>query len=376
VNPVVRVIEGLSAWWPALAVDAPMLATPGWLRAMDGRLGARPLTFEVWSDDRVELAAFASVQTTSRPGEFFDLHHILVRPTPDFPLTEQSRAAREALSRTAPDDWLPSLVVMLPGYECVPVGPGSTDPAALAALVTGALDWAAEHDIPTVAFLYLRPTRLALADALREQGFTRLPLTYTWDLHLPGDGIEDYLAALPRKRRKETRREARMLAESGVDIRPVAVEPVFDELVALRCQLVTKYRGRADHAHEAARLRTMIEDVAGGDPTLLLATADDTPVGFALFAPNRDEWLCLAVGHDYADPRSRLTYFGAAYYRAAETAYAVGVRTLGYGQGSWQAKRARGCAPTLMAGWVHSTDPALAATVRASAEVTELVSLD
>jgi hypothetical protein len=188
--------------------------------------------------------------------------------------------------------------------------------------------------------------------------------------------MDDYLASLPRKRRKETRREARTLAESGVDIRKADVWPVFDDLVDLRCQLVAKYRGRADREHEASRLRTMVEDVAGGQPTLLLATADDTPVGFALFAPNRDEWLCLAVGHDYADPRSRLTYFGAAYYRAAEAAYAAGVRTLGYGQGSWQAKRARGCRPTPMAGWVHSTDPALAAAVRASAGVTELVSLD
>jgi predicted N-acyltransferase len=154
------------------------------------------------------------------------------------------------------------------------------------------------------------------------------------------------------------------------------VWPVFDDLVDLRCQLVTKYRGQADRTHEGARLRTMVEVVAGGHPTLLLATAEDTPVGFALFAPNRDEWLCLAVGHDYADPRSRLTYFGAAYYRAAEAAYATGVHTIGYGQGSWQAKRARGCRPTPLAGWVHSTDPALAAAVRASAAMTELVSLD
>ena len=102
-------------------------------------------------------------------------------------------------------------------------------------------------------------------------------------------------------------------------------------------------------------------------PTLLLASVDGAPLGFALFAPNRDEWLCLAVGFDYADPRSRLTYFGTAYYRAVETAYAAGVTTIGYGQGAWQAKRARGCRPTLMTGWVHSTDPALAAAARASA---------
>jgi hypothetical protein len=372
----VVVVEGLSAQWQTLAVDVPMLATPGWLRAMDGRLGDRPLTFLVQSEDRTELAAFASVQTTSRPTEFFDLHHIIARPTPDFPLTDQSRANRTELSRTAPEKWVPSLIVMLPGYECVPVGPNSTEPKALAALVEGTLDWAADQGIPTVAFLYLRPAQQELADALRDKEFTRLPLTYTWDLHLPGEGIEDYLTALPRKRRKEIRREVRSLAESGVDIRPADVWPVFDELVDLRCQLVVKYRGHADRAWEEARLRTMVADVAGGHPTLLLATADNIPVGFALFAPNRHEWLCLAVGYDYANPRSRLTYFGAAYHYAAEAAYVAGIRTLGYGQGSWQAKRARGCKPTLMTGWAHSTDPALATAIRASAAITELAPLD
>ena len=375
-NLVVEVVEGLSARWQALAVDAPMLATPGWLHAMRGRLGPRPLTFLVRSATRTELAVFASVQTASRPGELFDLHHVLVEPTPEFPLTDRSRALRTELSRTAPDQWVPSLIVMLPGYECVPVGPGATRQAVLAAVVDGALAWAADQAIPTVAFLYLRPEQHELANALRDNDFVRFPLTYTWDLHLTGTGPHDYLAALPRKRRKEARRELRTLDESGVRIAPAEVWPVFDELVDLRCQLVAKYRGRADREHEASRLRTMVKEVALDRPTLLLATAQDTPVGFALFAPNRDEWLCLAVGHDYADPRSRLTYFGAAYYRAAEAAYSASVRTLGYGQGSWQAKRARGCSPTLMAGWVHSTDPALAATVRAGADMTELVSLD
>jgi uncharacterized protein len=102
--------------------------------------------------------------------------------------------------------------------------------------------------------------------------------------------------------------------------------------------------------------------------------ADDIALGFALFAEHRDTWHCLAVGADYGDPRSRLTYFATAYYRAAEHAYRCGVRTIGYGIGAWQAKRARGCRPTPLDGWVHTADPELAATVRASAGITEPVS--
>lgn len=345
---------------------------------MDGRLGPRPLTFLVSEDDRPVLAAFASVQTVCRPDEFFDLHHVLIAPTAGYPMTEPARAARTELSRTAPgpDAWLPSLVVMLPGYECVPVGPAATDHAVLAALVASCLDWAADAGIATVAFLYTRPDQVALTSALGEANFIELPLTYTWDLHLPDTGIADYLALLPRKRRAEIRRETRALANSGVRVRVAEVDQVFADLVRMRCQLVAKYRGRADPDHERRRLRTMVDVVAGGRPTLLLAGTDDMALGFAMFGPNRDEWLCLAVGYDYGDPRYRLTYFATTYHQAVETAYLAGVSTIGYGQGSWQAKLARGCRPTRLAGWVHSTDPALAAAARTSAAVTELIPLD
>ena len=108
---------------------------------------------------------------------------------------------------------------------------------------------------------------------------------------------------------------------------------------------------------------------------MLLATAGGTPVAFALFAGHRDEWHCLAVGAEYADPRSRLTYFATAYYRAAELAHRHGVRTIGYGLGAWRPKRARGCRPTALTGWVHSTDPELDAVLRETAKITELLDL-
>ena len=372
----VEVTDGLAVQWPELAVDGPLFATPGWLRAMDGRLGDRTMTIVVRRDGRPTLAAFASVQTSHRPGEVFDLHNVLVHPPDELPLHPGSRQRRAELAAAAPPPqrWTPCLVVMLPGYDCTPVGPGAGDADVMAALVEGALRWAAGHGVATVAMLYVRPEATTLAAALAGAGFLRLPLPPTWDLHLPGTGLDDYLSALPSKRRAEARRELRLLAAAGVTIEPVDVDRVFDDLVRLRCQLVAKYRGATrDPDVERAKLRRVVDDVAGGRPHVLLAMADDIALGFALFAEHRDTWHCLAVGADYGDPRSRLTYFATAYYRAAEHAYRCGVRTIGYGIGAWQAKRARGCRPTPLDGWVHTTDPELAATARASAGVTEPV---
>lgn len=361
-----EVVDGLAAEWPGLVGDGPLFATPGWLRAMDGRLGGRTVTVLVRRDGQAVLAAFASVQDVPRPGEVFDPHEMLLKPNPDVPLTPAATAVRAEVSATL--EWAPSLVLMLPGYECTPVGPAHADPDAALALVDAALEWAGRNGIPTVAALYTRPEATALTTALTARGFVAGPLPPTWELRLPGTGLDDYLAHLPHKRRIEARRELRLLDRNGVRITPVDAHAAFDTLVDLRCRLVAKYRGgRHDPAAERRRLRHIVDDVAAGHPHVLLATADDTPLGFALFAGHAGVWHCLAVGTDYDDPRSRLTYFATAYYRAAEHAYANGIRTIGYGIGVRQVKQARGCTPVPLTGWAHSTDPATAAALHAIA---------
>lgn len=311
------------------------LTSPAWLAAMAGRL---PEPFFLRADG-VEAHAF--VQQEPRPAEFYDLHHVLTTAAPALPITRTPIPS---------PPWVPALTVMVPGYECLPTGPRSTDPAALNALVSTAL----AHDVPTVAFLYTRPG--PLERVLGERGFTAVPLSMTWDLHLPGTGVADYLASFGRKRRKEIRREMR----STVDIR--VAQPDLAELTHLRCLLVAKYRGTADHATERRKLAKL----AAMDSIVL--AADD--VGFAMFARYEGTWTCTAVGFDYADERSRLAYFGTAFYAAAEHAYAEGVRTISYGQGSWQAKRGRGCTGTPLTGWIRTRDPALAEVLRLSAATT------
>lgn len=372
---IAEVYPGLPPEWPALAVGGPLWVTPGWLRAMQGRLGDQPVTVVVRAGGRPVLAAYGAVQQAPRPGEFFDLHHVLISSAPALPLTPDARAERSRLAAAAPSPhrWVPNLVVMLPGYECVPVGPAAECPDAVAALVDGALAWARRADVPTTAFLYTRPESAILGAALAARGFVRLPLSLTWDLHLPGRCLADYLAALPHKRRTEARRELNLLDKRGIDIRPLEVELVFDELVRLRCELTAKYRRRADPAVEAVRLRTLVDDVAGGRPRVVVALAGGAVVGFALFAEHASVWHCLAVGFDYADPRSRLAYFGTAFYTAAVEAYGAGIHRLSYGQGAWQAKRHRGCRPTLLTGWLHSVDPQLRHAATASAAITQLI---
>jgi hypothetical protein len=374
------VVPGIAPQWPELAVGGPLLTSPAWLRSMGGRFGDRMVTIVVSRDGAAKLAALATVQSKPAPGEFFDLHHVLVSPAPVLPLTDAARAARAGLASSAPppERWVPNLVVMLPGYECVPVGSGRHDSGLLDRLADTACRWAQAQNLPTVAFLYTHPEPAGLGTALADHDFTGIPLSLTWALSVPADGgMNDYLAMLPAKRRRETTREIHRLGQAGVSVRQLEPREVLAEstlvaMAALRAQLVRKYRGKADEQREREKLGFLIADVCAGKAQVFAAEADDAMIGFALFCPHGDCWYCLAAGYDYADPRCRFCYFATAFYGAVPAAARAGVRSLAYGQGSGQAKRSRGCAGIPLTGWVRSADPAITAAVRASADITEL----
>jgi hypothetical protein len=373
------VYQGIAPQWPELAVGGPLLASPGWLRSMSGRLGDQMITFLVSEHGTARLAALASVQSAPQPQEFFDLHHVLITASRGLPLTARARAARAELSAEAPgpEHWTPSLVVMLPGYECVPVGPGKDDATLLGALVDGACRWAWQRDLRAVAFLYTRPEATSLASTLTGRDFEEVPLSLTWELRVPADGMAGYLRALSAKRRGEVLREMRRIDDAGVQLRVIeaGVElapSVLDTLATLRCQLVRKYRGTADEDIERYRLSMAVTDVAPGRACVILAQAGDTPVGFTLFGSHGTAWHGLGAGYDYTDPRSRLTYFATLFYAAVPAAAAAGARTLCYGQTSAKAKLSRGCVGIPLTGWLASRDPALRAAAAASGRVSEL----
>ncbi len=333
----------------------------------------------VTQDGDARLAALATVHRTPAPGELFDLHHVVVTGASVLPLTESARAARADLALTAPppEGWVPNLIVMLPGYECVPVGPGRDDLTLLRELVSGAVSWAEQQNLATVAFLYTHAEPAGLGTALSEHGFTALPLSRTWVLPVPADGIDGYLAALSPKRRAEAGRELRRLGDAGVRVRQLdpaelTDEPTLARLAALRAKMQHKYRGKADDQRELAKLRPLLADVCGGRGIVFAAEADGEMIGFTLFCPHGDSWYCLAAGYDYADPRSRFCYFATAFYAPVPVAAQTGVSSLAFGQGSAGAKRSRGCVGLPLTGWIRSAEPALTAAIQASARITEL----
>jgi hypothetical protein len=373
VHGALQVSVGVPDWWDELAGPVPLLGTQPWLRVMSGRAGRQALTFSVPAGGgRPQVAMYGTLQAGPRPGEVFDLHTLVGTSADLMPLTAAARAARAGLDPPGPSRWTPSLVLMFPGYECFPVGPGGTDPATMDTLVGGLVAWARAAGVQSIGFLYMRPAAAALAGAAERHGFSEVPLTYSFDLPIPGPDFADYLAVLPSKRRREVRRELRRIADAGIELTRPPVGEVFDDLVRLRCALVRKYRGDVDVDNERTKLRRSVDEVAGGEPHVFCATAGGTVLSAAMFAGTDRDWTGLVTGTDPTDPRSRLCYFATTYYEPVRAAAARGARLLRYGHGSWNAKLSRGCQPTLMTAWVLGLDPDVAAAVRRSAASTAI----
>jgi predicted N-acyltransferase len=74
-----------------------------------------------------------------------------------------------------------------------------------------------------------------------------------------------------------------------------------------------------------------------------VARDDTRAVAFTLFVRTGDTLTALLTGADYGSPTAQYVYFGTCFYAAVQLAADLGTRTIEYGMGAEQAKRARGC---------------------------------
>jgi uncharacterized protein len=335
----VEVTPELPADWDELVGPGFPSATRRWLGLAPARLPGRPVTATLRRHGRAVLAVRGTVLTEPSPNTRLDPYAIF-----------SGRSVRHGLATGGPHPWrsvpagdvLPCLLLMLPHYQTVPVGPAAADPAACSELVGALLDWAAGHGVRSVAAQYLDPAAGVLAGALVAAGGTAVAFADRCDLAVTWADFDGYLAGLPSKRRVVVRRERRALADRSVAVTCGPLTEDTAELVALRCALVGKYGGSPDPAKEAAML-ARIRAAFPGAATVFAARAGGPLLGFGVFVQDGPTWTPLLCGADYGVPESRLTYFATLFYEPAALAPALGVRTIPYGLGSWQAKRLRGC---------------------------------
>jgi predicted N-acyltransferase len=340
VNLELEVCPGVPPEWPELTAAGPHTVTPRWLELGADRLGGGYHSFILRAGDRPELAVGGTILNGPLPSPRVDPYRILSGRSAGLGLIPDGP---HPWADAAPADVFPAVLFMYPNFDMFPVGRGAHDPALLRELVAKLLDWARATGIAAFAFLFATPDAAELMAVLAEQGAQAVPLAGTCVLDVTWDDFDGYLATLPRKRRVGARAELNRLAAAGVVLAEEKLDDVEADLLRLRGKLVAKYDGRPAPDRDRMLL-DKIRDLFEGDEIMVVtARCERRMLGFALLLRDAAHWTALLVGTDYGDPRSRLTYFGVTFYRPAALAPGRGITSIGYGLGSWHAKRLRGC---------------------------------
>lgn len=361
--------------WARLDARPPLFAAADWLDHLAHRIEGE----HRWFVDEGGIGFFGSLIDDPQVTRSKNVWDLLYDPY-DFmrTLTSESVQRQSELRETAPprDEWFPVLLITYPGFECFGIGPGAQDKRLLDDAVGGIVRSAREMGARTVLFHYVQPEETLLARTLRGRGFARVPSALRANLRLPGTGFDDYLAALSYRRRREVRRNRQALAEQGVRVARLSLaectDTQLDVLVALRESHRAKHGKRPDPAAERRQLEEL-RDSFGDRGTVFTAAVDGRVIGFSLLLDAGGVYHGWTTGTDYADERSKGTYFELGYYAPIEYVYERGGGELSFGYGTEDAKLSRGCRVDAVHSYLLVLDPVRHARAQEVAAALELV---
>ncbi len=232
------------------------------------------------------------------------------------------------------------LVSAANGYGSPVVAANRPDPGELAELVAALVDQAGRRDaVPVVLHC---PAGDPLLEALVGSGFV-VGMTDLYPvLELPGHSVDDYLAALSKRKRTNVRREIAQRVAGSTSIH--VGEQARPHLSAAAALNASAYRQRGEPGDEDRTLAIYrrLLDTCGDAVLLTLIHSGHRPVASAYLVAGTSDLLLYSAGLVQPDSREVAGYFNAAYYLPIEYAYEHGLRRLLLGPTGWQTKRLRG----------------------------------
>lgn len=159
---------------------------------------------------------------------------------------------------------------------------------------------------------------------------------------LAGGGFDDFVAALPRHRRKSVRRDARVFAGAGLRVERASLSDALPFAARLFVRL--KEHHGAVVAEDDARAWLEAQARALDDASVVFAARapDGDVVAYALTYEWDDVLLVRAVGLDYDRAVPSAAYFHVTYYEPLRYAYERGLRVVHVGISSLRPKVLRG----------------------------------
>jgi predicted N-acyltransferase len=211
----------------------------------------------------------------------------------------------------------------------------------------------------STAFLYVQGSDSDLIAALREKNFRIAMCSSRADIDLSeAESLAEYMAALPRSKRRAMEREMRLFAENPLAIRQLdPPERYVDQAAALELQTYARH-GIALSA-EDVRARLLLQLECTGDTTRLMGCFDGSRlIATAVDLIGRDQYFCTTYGQDHKAADRKYTYQMMSFYDPIEYACRSGLEAVYLGIEALQAKLRRGAiaTPLYVALWTAEED--------------------
>lgn len=357
--------------WPASGSTSSLFTERSWLTLLGDRIEGDHV-WPVVEEAGHSYALMGSVITEDLTSEAKNLRRLLTSPCPSLRTLDPTVAdALSVLASTAPapQDWLPSVIFLLPGFECR-VATDSAQPSAGAVdeLVRRALAIGDEVDAASVAFLFVPETEGALLASLARHGLHVLPVATDSFLTLPGTSFEDYEHWLNSSRRADLRKTYRDVEAWGTTFSDGSIPELIDELVEMLVDERVKHGRRPARDEERALLEGLYR-LPDNRVHLTCAWTTGRLSGFSMMVDTEEgvrHLMSQGVASGLADYSS--LRLALNFYEPVRSAYADHVERLSFGYGSETQKRRRGCSTVQLPAFVYARRPSLCRYVTTATE--------
>lgn len=344
-----------------------------WLRAEEGRISAEQYILGL-AGRRGEFATCyvvppGSTHTTYATWSvlFGSAVDSLIRRIPGPGQGERTRGLVTALAAQVPVADTGTLAVVTPGSTRPGITGGTGSARALAELVQGAEDLAAERSLPVVQIGNVRdePGSAQLHRVLLDRGYA--PVTTGADavLDVPGTELDAYFDGFRSNRRKVLRKERNRFLAQQPRVEVLGADGLTPDLVELQ---LDRYRRYGHHADAAAVRDRFARAATIPGLKILRAYGLAGLLGFVAFyedVPHRRIVPRLgAFNHE-----DRGCYFNLAYYELIGHAARGGGFRIHYGESTYEAKTARGCRLTRLVTYFRAADPLLHEALTAAGRI-------
>ena len=259
-----------------------------------------------------------------------------------------------------PEDWYPLLLgCPSPGYvNSLIIHPdltGAERTSVVAALFGGFRELAGHLGARSASLMYLDEASVSDLAPFLGEGDAVLWSGADAEIGVRWPSFQDYLSWLPRKRRKEVRREIRKFEATGFETSAESLAECYGEVAPLAGNLKRRHGSELDDDHWIRffeRYAAQLGDIS----TAYVCRDGAQAVAFSLHSEWEDTVYVRACGFDYHRAGNNAEYFNLCYYRPLQYAIDNGSSVLHLGMDAYEAKVSRGA--TLAALWSVVLGPA------------------